>query len=131
HISGPARRNSAYSAPELVRDGRTSPAGDVYAFAVLLWELALGAPLPSLLQQQPSRPEGSRLRAWLLQQSLGDLWDAEALPPDVLVWPEQARRLGLTGLVDECLRAEPSARPTMTEVRKRLYGMLEGLGVDG
>ncbi|GIL82476.1 hypothetical protein Vretimale_11869 [Volvox reticuliferus] len=126
HISGPARRNAAYSAPELVRDGRMSPAGDVYAFAVVLWELALGTPLSSLLQQ-PSRPESSGLRAWLAQQSFVELWDAEALPPDVLVWPEVARRIALAGLVEECLRAEPSARPTMTEVRKRLYGLLESL----
>ncbi|KAG2439103.1 hypothetical protein HYH02_006625 [Chlamydomonas schloesseri] len=59
HLSGPARRSSAYSAPELVAHGRSGPAGDVYAFAVVLWELALGLPLPAAL----ARPESASLRA--------------------------------------------------------------------
>ncbi|KXZ43669.1 hypothetical protein GPECTOR_83g281 [Gonium pectorale] len=76
HLSGPARRSSAYSAPELVRHGRAGPAGDAYAFGVVLWERALGLPLPAAL----ARPEGAALRAWLAEQAAAAPDEAGAVP---------------------------------------------------
>ncbi|KAG2451041.1 hypothetical protein HYH02_004310 [Chlamydomonas schloesseri] len=119
HLSGPARRSSAYSAPELVRSGRAGPAGDVYALAVVLWELAWGAPLPALLV----RPEGAGVREWLSRQDLLDPATAEALPPSLLSWPSHVPP-GYVALVGECLAAAPAERPLMRAVHARLREML-------
>eukprot|EP00198_Chlamydomonas_reinhardtii_P005775 XP_001695111.1 predicted protein [Chlamydomonas reinhardtii] len=119
HISGPARRSSAYSAPELVRCGRAGPASDVYALAVVLWELAWGAPLPALLV----RPEGAGVREWLSRQDLVDPTAAEALPASLLPWPAHAPS-GYVSLAGECLAAAPAGRPLMRVVCVRLREML-------
>ncbi|GLC41719.1 hypothetical protein PLESTM_001232400 [Pleodorina starrii] len=122
HLSGPARAVSAYTAPELVRHGRASPAGDVYAFAVVLWELALGCPLPALL----ARPEGARLQSWLAQQSRMDPRTVEPLPPSLLMWPADGVPPGLLGLVGECLRGDPATRPSARQLYERLHTLLAG-----
>ncbi|KAG2432174.1 hypothetical protein HXX76_009094 [Chlamydomonas incerta] len=138
HLSGPARRSSAYSAPELVAHGRSGPAGDVYAFAVVLWELALGLPLPAAL----ARPESAGLRAWLSEQArlvpLGNDVSEEAgaepqapgpalaslaLPPGLLWWPPGAPP-GLVALVAECLRPEPRSRPSAAALLQWLQSQL-------
>ncbi|PNH01641.1 hypothetical protein TSOC_012456 [Tetrabaena socialis] len=83
------RRCCAYSAPELVQ-GRCGYAGDCYAWGVLVWEVAVGVPLPELL----SRAEGRGMRDWLESQrrrqqrhedddnSGGSRAEAAALPPE-------------------------------------------------
>ena len=119
------RRNSAYSAPELVRHGRAGPAGDVYAFAVVLWELALGAPLPALL----ARPEGARVCEWLAAQAQLDPEEASALPPDLLVWPGHLPP-AFSALVGDCLHADPASRPSSFQVCCRLDAMLLDAGWD-
>ncbi|KAG2501421.1 hypothetical protein HYH03_001204 [Edaphochlamys debaryana] len=119
HLTGPARRSSAYSAPELVRSGHAGPSGDVYALALVAWELAWGASLPSLL----SRPEGSGLQAWLTQQALADPAEATALPPGLLPWPPHLPP-ALPELAAACLREAAAERPKMAEVCQRLEGML-------
>ncbi|KAG2501420.1 hypothetical protein HYH03_001203 [Edaphochlamys debaryana] len=119
HLTGPARRSSAYSAPELVRSGHAGPSGDVYALALVAWELAWGASLPSLL----SRPEGSGLQAWLTQQALADPAEATALPPGLLPWPPHLPP-ALHELAAACLREAAAGRPKMAEVCQRLEGML-------
>ncbi|KAG2432232.1 hypothetical protein HXX76_009151 [Chlamydomonas incerta] len=118
HLSGPARRSSAYSAPELVRHGRSSPAGDVYAFAVVAWELAWGASLPTLL----ARPDGARMVAWLASQAMAPPADVTALPLGLLTWPP-ATPLELLALVGDCLREQAAARPSMHAVCQVLHGM--------
>ncbi|KAG2446993.1 hypothetical protein HYH02_008147 [Chlamydomonas schloesseri] len=118
HLSGPARRCSAYSAPELVRHGRSSPAGDVYAFAVVLWELAWGAPLPALL----ARPEGAAVAAWLADQATAPPADVRALPPGLLQWPASVPPV-YVALAVECLRESVSKRPSSHEVAVRLQLM--------
>ncbi|KAG2432162.1 hypothetical protein HXX76_009084 [Chlamydomonas incerta] len=134
HLSGPTRRSSAYSAPELVAHGRSSPAGDVYAFAVVLWELALGLPLPAAL----ARPESAGLSAWLSEQArlvpLGDDALEEdgagaqapgpslaslALPPGLLWWPEHTPG-AFRELAAECLQLQPRRRPSSAAVLVRL-----------
>ncbi|KXZ56823.1 hypothetical protein GPECTOR_1g741 [Gonium pectorale] len=119
HLSGPARRSSAYSAPELVRAGRAGAPGDVYALAVVMWELALGMPLPAAL----AAPEGQRLRAWLSAQAVVDPAEAGALPPGLLAWPAHTPR-ALEQLVGDCLRESPAERPTAERVCERLEAML-------
>ncbi|KAG2432173.1 hypothetical protein HXX76_009093 [Chlamydomonas incerta] len=141
HLSGPARRSSAYSAPELVAHGRSGPAGDVYAFAVVLWELALGLPLPAAL----ARPESAGLSAWLSEQArlvpLGDdvleedgagsqapgpAMASLALPPSLLWWPPGTPP-GLVAVVAECLRPEPRSRPSAAALLQRLRRLAENL----
>ncbi|KXZ45595.1 hypothetical protein GPECTOR_53g88 [Gonium pectorale] len=116
HLSGPA--SSAYSAPELVRDGRAGPAGDAYAFGVVLWELALGLPLPAAL----TRPEGAALRAWLAEQAAAVPEEAGAVPPGVLVWPPHLPP-GYPTLAAECLQEQPHRRPPFGTILIRLEGM--------
>ncbi|KXZ43077.1 hypothetical protein GPECTOR_104g83 [Gonium pectorale] len=122
HLSGSARRSSAYSAPELVRAGRVGPPGDVYSLAVVMWELALGQPLPEAL----AAPQGQRLRAWLAAQAAADPADAEALPPGLLAWPECTPR-AFAELVGECLREAPADRPSAERVCERLEAILTDL----
>ncbi|KXZ53037.1 hypothetical protein GPECTOR_8g402 [Gonium pectorale] len=119
HLSGPARRSSAYSAPELVRAGRAGPPGDMYAVAVVMWELALGMPLPEAL----ATPQGQRLRAWLAEQATADPAKAGALPPGLLSWPAHTPR-AYVELVAECLREAPAERPSAECVCERLEVMV-------
>ncbi|PNH06314.1 putative receptor-like protein kinase [Tetrabaena socialis] len=134
HVTGPCRRSSAYSAPELVRHGHTGYKQDVYACGVLLWELAAGLPLPELL----SRPEGRRLREWLRAQAEPGV-APQALPPELLEWPSGgsgATRPGpassppaywwsrLAGLAGECLHEQPAERPSFAQLCVRLEELL-------
>ncbi|PNH03343.1 Proline-rich receptor-like protein kinase PERK2 [Tetrabaena socialis] len=65
HLSGACRRCLLYSAPELVSSGASSPASDCDAFGVVLWELALGRDLPSVLADERL---GAGVRAWMARQ---------------------------------------------------------------
>ncbi|KXZ48477.1 hypothetical protein GPECTOR_27g647 [Gonium pectorale] len=118
HLSGSPRRSSAYSPPELVRLGRAGPAGDVYAFGVVMWELALGLPLQAAL----AAPEGAAVQDWLAAQGAADPAEAEALPPGLLSWPRHVPK-GYRALVSECLREAPRKRPKARDV----VGALEQL----
>lgn len=120
-----------YTAPELVWCGRASPATDAYAFGVLLWELAHGRPVPELLAAGAA--EGATLRAWLTRQRAAAAGeggaaagaDAESLPAELLVWPEQVPP-GYVALAEACLRGRPGERPGFGEVCERLEGILLG-----
>ncbi|PNH03967.1 putative receptor-like protein kinase [Tetrabaena socialis] len=124
HVTGPCRRSSAYSAPELVRHGHTGYKQDVYACGVLLWELALGLPLPELL----SRPEGRRVHEWLQGQAEPGALPL-ALPPELLEWPcgseaEPVWWSRLAELAGECLRELPAERPDFVQLCGRLAELL-------
>ncbi len=156
----PASHSLLYASPELLRHGARGKASDVYAFGVLLWELATGLPLPEALASCPA------LQAWLLHQPLvppaappelsqpgdgaamrngaeqgatrgggaGGCRDAEALavPPELLCWRADVPA-GLRQLVTECLRERPAERPTFEQLCVRLEQLLwpEGPGVEG
>ncbi len=156
----PFRHSPLYASPELLRHGARGKASDVYAFGVLLWELATGLPLPEALAACPA------LQAWLLHQPLiaaaqppgapqagggaatgegaeqggkgeggaGGCGEAEALavPPELLCWPGDVPA-GLQQLVAECLRERPAERPSFEELCVRLERLLwpGGPGVAG
>ncbi len=142
------RRSGLYVAPEVVRYGRCTPASDVYAYGVLLWEVAAGVPLPELLSQ----PEGGAVRSWLARQAFVPPEEADALPAELLAWPgaEQQHRggrgaadgdgaeagggtnkngdgveggmlpAGYVALAEQCLQQDPGQRPTFEEACNRL-----------
>ncbi|KXZ56126.1 hypothetical protein GPECTOR_1g106 [Gonium pectorale] len=110
HMSGPQRRSSLYSAPELVRYGHSGYKQDVYAYGVLLWELACGLPLPELLERPVCRP----VRDWLREQEAPGS-AVSSVPAALLVWPE-ASPPGLWALAERCLRELPAERPDFREV---------------
>ncbi|KXZ45280.1 hypothetical protein GPECTOR_56g376 [Gonium pectorale] len=111
HLSGDCRRSLLYSAPELVQYGRTSKATDVYAFAVLLYEIACGVSLPTLLRHHV---RGARLRRWLAAQEAPGV-PAAALPATLLAWPPGAPRV-LPALAAACLQADAWARPDFSDI---------------
>ncbi len=116
----------------------------MYAYGVLLWEVAAGVPLPELLSQ----PEGGAVRSWLAQQAFVPPEEAEALPAELLAWPgaEQQHNggwakgagtwnafgtsadvdggallpAGYVALAEQCLRQDPRQRPSFEVVCNRL-----------
>ncbi|KXZ52437.1 hypothetical protein GPECTOR_9g481 [Gonium pectorale] len=117
HISGPQRRSSLYSAPELVRYGHSGYKQDVYAYGVLLWELACGMPLPDLLDG----PMGRAARGWLRDQAAPGAI-VTAVPTELLIWPESTPQ-GIRVLAELCLREPPVERPDIRKVAVTLECM--------
>ncbi|KXZ52434.1 hypothetical protein GPECTOR_9g478 [Gonium pectorale] len=117
HISGPQRRSSLYSAPELVRYGHSGYKQDVYAYGVLLWELACGMPLTDLLDG----PMGRAARGWLRDQAAPGAI-VTAVPTELLVWPESTPQ-GIRALAELCLREPPGERPDIRNVAMTLECM--------
>ncbi|KXZ52628.1 hypothetical protein GPECTOR_9g673 [Gonium pectorale] len=117
HVTGPQRRSSLYSAPELVQYGHSGYKQDVYAYGVLLWELACGLPLPDLLDGPMGRPA----REWLRGQAAPGAV-VRAVPTELLAWPE-GTPWGIRELAERCLQEQPTERPDAREMRRILERM--------
>jgi serine/threonine-protein kinase len=89
---GPVRGTPAYMAPEQVKGAPWTPAVDVFALAVMVWELASGARL------------FARPASYLAMAAV-----VETTPPRLAV-PARA------DVVEAALAREPSARPTAAEL---------------
>jgi len=97
---GPVRGSHAYMAPEQVRGAAWTPATDVFALGVVLWELASGARL--FHRGQP----------WLSQAAV-----VEAEPPPL---PDPA----LDAIAQAALAKDPARRiPRASELAARLRGL--------
>ncbi|KAG1672192.1 hypothetical protein FOA52_002892 [Chlamydomonas sp. UWO 241] len=118
HISGVRHGTPLYIAPEILRDGKASPAADVYSFGVIMWELAHGVSawqhlrsLPAAQAQQQPVPRPRRLAA--IDPEQFDYSDA-----DLAVVPTEYVSLGRA-----CLSMDPAQRPTFEELHAALAGM--------
>ncbi|CAL8465638.1 g5174 [Coccomyxa elongata] len=96
-----------YMPPEVLSEGIISKAADVYAFGVLLWEMVCGQ------------------RAWD-GLTPPQVMLAVACQQKQLTYPNWAPA-EIAKLGEECLSAEPGARPTMEEVQRRLEKLHEKL----
>jgi serine/threonine protein kinase len=118
--TAPRTINGRWLAPELLRlDSRSSPASDVYAVGVIMWEL--------LTWQVPfGANSDTAIVACLL---MGQTLDIPA--PKDLPGPEPAsafRQLDhYIALMKKCWSREPSARPSTTEVVSKLKFLLDAL----
>ncbi|KAM3382302.1 lectin-domain containing receptor kinase VI.3 [Capsicum galapagoense] len=106
-----------YIAPELTRTGKASTSTDVYAYGVLLLEVASGRP-PIIYE---SGKGALVLADWVIEcLQLGNIIDAvDPRLNSVYADKEVQMVLGL-GLV--CSHSRPEARPTMKQVMKYLNG---------
>ncbi|KAL2229570.1 probable L-type lectin-domain containing receptor kinase VI.1 [Sesamum indicum] len=103
-----------YIAPELTRTGKASKSSDVFAYGILLLEVACGRP--------PIKYELDRnviLVDWVLEcMKMGNIFEAvDAKLNSMYVTEEMELVLGL-GLL--CSHPKPEARPTMRQVVKYL-----------
>ncbi|CAK4070203.1 unnamed protein product [Aphanomyces euteiches] len=89
-----------WTAPEVVTGGRCSFRSDVYAFGIILTEL--------ITRKTPYEDQTPGMSAYKIMLEVA----TNGLRPTLPSWlPDQLRRL-----VDTCLDANPSNRPTMLEV---------------
>lgn len=96
-----------HCAPELLARGELSPAADVYAFGVCLWQMWTGArPWHGLTHAQIVRAVTAEGRA--------------------LAWPANAPE-GLVALGEACLSRDPADRPTFADVVDVLAPLAEVL----
>jgi serine/threonine protein kinase len=102
----------AYDAPEVLDEDTWSTAGDVYSFAVLMWEVVTAK----------SPWEGSSIKqiikAVLVKELRphGKQWDE---PMD----EEQQRDLFLATLIKDCWAQEPGDRPSFADISTRFEGV--------
>jgi len=90
----------AYMAPEQIEGGEITPAADVYALGVVLYEIACGR-----------RPFSGRGPALRLQKVMAD---PRPIDPEAGLEPE------LAALIMRCLRPEPADRPEARELAAAL-----------
>lgn len=96
-----------HCAPELLARGELSPAADVFAFGVCLWQMWTGA-----------RPWHGIAHAQIVQ--------AVAVEGRTLAWPQDAPE-GLAALGEACLSHRPCDRPTFADIVDVLAPLAEVL----
>ncbi|NP_001307848.1 lectin-domain containing receptor kinase VI.3-like precursor [Solanum lycopersicum] len=106
-----------YIAPELTRTGKASTSTDVYAYGVLLLEVASGRPP---IVYEPGK--GALVLAdWVIEcLQLGNILDAVDQRLNSVYVDKEVQMIFRLGLV--CSHPRPEARPTMRQVMKYLNG---------
>ncbi|KAL3358600.1 hypothetical protein AABB24_015615 [Solanum stoloniferum] len=106
-----------YIAPELTRTGKASTSTDVYAYGVLLLEVASGRP-PIVFE--PGK--GALVLAdWVIEcLQLGNILDAVDQRLNSVYVDKEVQMIFRLGLV--CSHPRPEARPTMRQIMKYLNG---------
>ncbi|KAJ9533023.1 hypothetical protein QJQ45_018107 [Haematococcus lacustris] len=121
HLSGERVGTRLYSAPEVLQD-RTSPAGDVYSFGVLAWELLHGCTAWARLLQITQEPQ--HLQSLAPHPHLFD-HDWRPQPDPAAAARAQPVVKGLRDLVDCCLQRQPNTRPSFKELLHWLALLLQ------
>ena len=127
-----------YAAPEQVRGERITPATDVYALGVVLYELLCGkrpyrvaertpaAVERAVIEQQPTRPSGGSIG--FTRSPIEEQEEAETLATRRGLNPRSLRaalRGDLDAIVLKCLRKEPAARyPSVRELSADIRNVL-------
>ncbi|CAN6459845.1 unnamed protein product [Victoria cruziana] len=108
HVAG----TRGYLAPEYLESGLISPKLDVYAYGLLLLELMTGTEASESMEQ-------------VLTAKLEDKSEevADFIDPHLHNYPKELADL-LMGTVEDCLRKDPSSRPSMHEIVSSLTRML-------
>ncbi|KAF6258193.1 kinase-like domain-containing protein [Scenedesmus sp. NREL 46B-D3] len=96
-----------HTSPELLRLGRLSPAGDIYAFGILMWELYTG------------RVAWSGLHYGEVFERVALMQQRPPLPPSMPADYAQ--------LMAAAWAADPFKRPSFAWIRQQLSAMLAGL----
>ncbi|KAG5584824.1 hypothetical protein H5410_045258 [Solanum commersonii] len=106
-----------YIAPELTRTGKASTSTDVYAYGVLLLEVASGRP-PIVYELG----RGALVLAdWVIEcLQLGNILDAVDQRLNSVYVDKEVQMIFRLGLV--CSHPRPEARPTMRQIMKYLNG---------
>ena len=104
HVSGCWQGSGLYTAPEVLAQGRLTPAADVYSYAVLLLELYAGRPAAEVAEAQ-----GGRL-----------LVAADA-PNNQLAGAPSV----LHSLLDRCLSPDPRHRPSFEHICIWIFNVIE------
>ncbi|KAJ9531960.1 hypothetical protein QJQ45_003677 [Haematococcus lacustris] len=121
HHSGERVGTQLYIAPEVLQ-GRTSPAGDVYSFGVLAWELLHGCTAWDRLLQITQEPQ--HLQSLAPHPRLFD-HDWRPQPDPAAAARAQPVVKGLRDLVDCCLQRQPNTRPSFKELLHWLALLLQ------
>lgn len=106
HVETGSYGTPTHAAPELLREGRLSPAVDVFAFGILAWELVAGE---------------DAYRGWHPMQIIMQVSQHGTRPPPLPHCPP-----GMAALMERCWAQEPADRPTFTEILAELQPLLQG-----
>ncbi|KAL4434239.1 hypothetical protein ABPG75_000680 [Micractinium tetrahymenae] len=105
HVETGSYGTPTHAAPELLREGRLSPAVDVFAFGVLAWELVAGE---------------EAYRGWHPMQIIMQVTQQGARPPALPHCPP-----ALAALMQRCWRDDPAERPSFSSILTDLQVQLQ------
>ncbi|KAL4434240.1 hypothetical protein ABPG75_000681 [Micractinium tetrahymenae] len=105
HVETGSYGTPTHAAPELLREGRLSPAVDVFAFGVLAWELVAGE---------------EAYHGWHPMQIIMQVTQQGARPPALPHCPP-----ALAALMQRCWRDDPAERPPFSDILADLQAQLQ------